>query len=68
MGFGPNSSAGHSNRVFSVKFHPEDPNVLLSGGWDNTIQIWDLRTGFSERSIYGPHLAGDSLDIQVRAL
>jgi COMPASS component SWD3 len=25
---------GHSNRVFAVKF--KDPNVLMSGGWDNT--------------------------------
>lgn len=31
------SHPGHSNRVFAVKFHPQDPNVLLSGGWDRTI-------------------------------
>ena len=37
---------------------------MISGGWDNTVQIWDIRTGFSERSIYGPHLCGDSMDIQ----
>lgn len=34
---------GHSNRVFSVKFDKDDENLLVSGGWDNTIQIWDLR-------------------------
>ena len=28
---------GHSNRVFSVKFNPYDPNVIISGGWDNTL-------------------------------
>lgn len=55
--------AGHSNRVFTVKFHPEDPNVLLSAGWDNTIQIWDLRTEGAVRSIFGPHICGDSVDI-----
>jgi len=43
MGFGPQSAPGHSNRIFCVKFHPNDPNVLLSGGWDTTIQIWDTR-------------------------
>jgi len=64
MGFGPNSSAGHSNRIFSCKYHPGDPNIIVSGGWDNTVQIWDARTGFSQRSIYGPHLCGDSLDLQ----
>jgi WD40 repeat protein len=64
QGYGPMASTGHSNRVFSVKFHPGDPNVVLSGGWDNTVLVWDARTGTSVRSIYGPHLCGDSLDIQ----
>ena len=31
-------SAGHSNRIFSLKFVPQDPQLLLSAGWDNTIQ------------------------------
>jgi hypothetical protein len=30
---------GHSNRVFSLKFLHDVPNVLLSGGWDNTVQV-----------------------------
>jgi hypothetical protein len=30
---------GHSNRVFSIKFKNNDPNILISGGWDNTIQV-----------------------------
>jgi WD40 repeat protein len=50
--------------VFSVKFHPSEAgNVLVSGGWDNTVQIWDVRVGYSVRSIYGPHICGDSLDV-----
>lgn len=28
---------GHSNRIFSVKFNPNDSNMLVSGGWDNTL-------------------------------
>ncbi|KAI8853417.1 WD40-repeat-containing domain protein [Chytridium lagenaria] len=51
------------NRVFSVKFHPTDPNVLVSGGWDNTLQIWDVRVGHSVRSIFGPHICGDAVDL-----
>lgn len=58
------TTAGHSNRIFSMKFHPTDENVIISGGWDNTIQIWDLRVKHSVRGIYGPHIAGDALDIQ----
>mmetsp|Transcript_66048 Transcript_66048/g.130971 ORF Transcript_66048/g.130971 Transcript_66048/m.130971 type:complete len:488 (-) Transcript_66048:197-1660(-) len=55
-------SGGHSNRIFSVKFDPEDPQVLYSGGWDNTVQIWDLRTSTPQASFYGPHMCGDGLD------
>ncbi|CAM9752483.1 unnamed protein product, partial [Chrysoparadoxa australica] len=61
--YGSSATPGHSNRVFSVKFNPRDPEVLLSGGWDNTVQIWDMRVGHSVRSIFGPHLSGDALDI-----
>jgi COMPASS component SWD3 len=56
-------SSGHSNRIFSCKFVSTDPNMVISGGWDNTVQIWDIRTGYSVRSFYGPHICGDSIDI-----
>jgi COMPASS component SWD3 len=52
------AGAGHSNRVYCVKFRPGDTHTLMSGGWDNTIQIWDTRVGTSVRSIYGPHICG----------
>ena len=61
---GVGGKSGHSNRVFWVKFDRENENVLLSGGWDNTIQIWDLREGAAVRSIYGPIIWGDSIDIK----
>eukprot|EP00826_Nyctotherus_ovalis_P064278 TRINITY_DN9424_c0_g2_i17.p1 TRINITY_DN9424_c0_g2~~TRINITY_DN9424_c0_g2_i17.p1 ORF type:complete len:203 (-),score=64.82 TRINITY_DN9424_c0_g2_i17:145-753(-) len=57
------TNEGHSNRVFSVKF-TEDPNVLLSGGWDNAIFIWDLREKKSVGLLYGPHICGDSIDLR----
>lgn len=40
--------------------------VLLLTGWDNTVQIWDLRAGHSVRSIYGPHICGDALDVNAQ--
>jgi COMPASS component SWD3 len=55
---------GHSNRIFSIKFHPEDQNIMLSCGWDNTIYFWDLRDSKSFASCYGPAVTGDSLDIK----
>jgi len=36
----------------------------MSAGWDNTVQIWDIRAKKSVRYIYGPHICGDSLDIK----
>lgn len=54
---------GHSNRVFSVKFTHDD-HILLSGGWDNTVQIWDTREGCAVRSLHGMHICGDALDIK----
>jgi COMPASS component SWD3 len=56
-------TAGHSNRVFALRFHPSDENIFLSGGWDNTVQIWDIRENHAVKRIYGPHICGDSLDI-----
>lgn len=34
---------GHSNRIFSMKFNPLDSNIIVSGGWDNVLQVDDLR-------------------------
>lgn len=58
------SQPGHSNRVFSVLFNKESDNMLISGGWDNTLQIYDVRERSIVSSIYGPHICGDALDIK----
>jgi WD40 repeat protein len=57
------ASPGHSNRIFSCKCVPGDENMIATGGWDNTVQLWDIRAGASVRSFYGPHICGDALDI-----
>jgi len=46
---------GHTDRVLAVAFSPRDP-VLVSGGSDRTLRVWDLRTG-ATTAILGP-LAG----------
>lgn len=58
------SQPGHSNRIFSVMFNKESTNMLVSGGWDNTLQIYDVREGSIVASLYGPHICGDALDIK----
>ncbi|KAJ8043594.1 Dynein assembly factor with WDR repeat domains 1 [Holothuria leucospilota] len=56
---------GHRCRVFSIKFHPKEVSEFVSGGWDDTLQFWDVRQEHSLRKLYGPHICGDSLDIDV---
>jgi COMPASS component SWD3 len=63
VGFGVKAAPGHSNRIFSIKYVARDERLILSGGWDNTVQVWDTRKGGAVHSIHGPHLCGDALDI-----
>jgi len=53
---------GHSNRIFSIKFTREHPNMFISGGWDSSLFIWDLRQKKYIDAMYGPNISGDSLD------
>ena len=54
---------GHSNRVFCIKFLPDNPNLFLSAGWDGVALKWDIRTRNPVGYIYGPKIYGDSLDV-----
>jgi WD40 repeat protein len=61
------AGGSHSNRIFAVCFHPLEYDIILSGGWDNTIQIWDARVSGAGhgavRSMFGAHLCGDALQV-----
>ncbi|XP_060071699.1 uncharacterized protein LOC132551564 [Ylistrum balloti] len=59
-------SAGCSMRVFALKFHPETEPIFVTGGWESHLKIWDSRIGDQPvvRTIHGPHICGDSLDIR----
>ena len=59
------TSSGHSNRIYAIKYSPVDDNTLFSAGWDNTVQVWDVRTQHAIHSLYGPHVCGDSLDVSA---
>ncbi|XP_040212138.1 uncharacterized WD repeat-containing protein alr3466-like [Rana temporaria] len=54
---------GHRSRVFALKFHPHSEMNFISGGWDNTVQFWDIRQRHSIKRLSGPHVCGDALDI-----
>jgi len=53
----------HSNRVFSVKFNPFDRNMLVSGGWDANVNVYDIRARRAVHQLFGPNLSGEAIDI-----
>ncbi|EFJ51515.1 hypothetical protein VOLCADRAFT_103424 [Volvox carteri f. nagariensis] len=59
------TTTGHTNNVFSLAWQPDDPQILLSGGWDNRVLVWDLRVHRSVRAISGPHICGDAVDVHA---
>ena len=62
---------GHERTPWTVKFHPRDNRVLASGSLDQTVRIWDLRSGRELRrqsfdfvvSCIGFHSSGELLAI-----
>lgn len=34
---------GHKGKTLSVQWHPQNPNLLASGGFDGEVKIWDIR-------------------------
>lgn len=34
---------GHKGKTLCVKWHPQNPNLLASGGFDGEVKVWDIR-------------------------
>lgn len=43
--------AGHSGSVLSVSWHPHGENILVSGGSDGAVRIWDVRRSASSLGV-----------------
>ncbi|KAL3267736.1 hypothetical protein HHI36_006863 [Cryptolaemus montrouzieri] len=54
---------GPTSRVFAGRFNPASSTEFLTGGWDATILLWDLRHPHAIRYISGVHLCGEGLDV-----
>ncbi|CAG5099982.1 Similar to wdr5: WD repeat-containing protein 5 homolog (Dictyostelium discoideum) [Cotesia congregata] len=55
----------HRMRIFSAKFHHIYENLIITGGWDDTLRIWDRRVDSgSIKVMKGPHICGDAIDIR----
>ncbi|XP_046383352.1 uncharacterized protein LOC124153961 isoform X2 [Ischnura elegans] len=62
----PDSSEGHSARIFCVRCDPVERSVIYTGGWDDIVKVWDTRKpkGVTQ-NLYGPHICGsDAIDVQ----
>ena len=53
----------HTNKIFSCKFVPDGTNVIYSGGWDNAVRFWDVRSGAKTNGLLGPQINGESVDL-----
>ena len=61
---GDSYTVGHTNRIFCITKVPGDDNMFISGGWDGTMFMWDIRSSNCVRTVFGPNVSGDSLDIK----
>lgn len=65
-GYANEDSSFHGLRIFCVKFHPESDNIIVSGGWDGLVKIWDTRThGGCVSNLRGPYICGEAIDIKA---
>ena len=55
---------GHANRINAVRFSPDDPKALASAGWDNTLRVWDVRSGKLTFTAMGAYVCGDAVDVR----
>ena len=46
-----------------------DPNLFFTGGWDDTVRLWDIRIKDTYvRKFSGPSISADSLDLKGNIL
>lgn len=49
----PCSPQGHTEKIYSVKFHPLASDILASSSYDMSLRIWNLRSGQQELKLDG---------------
>lgn len=47
------SSPGHTEKIYSLRFHPLAADILASSSYDLTIRIWDLQAGTERLRLQG---------------
>ncbi|XP_061455796.1 coronin-7 isoform X1 [Rhineura floridana] len=44
---------GHTEKIYSIKFHPLAADILASSSYDMSVRIWDVRGGRQELTLDG---------------
>lgn len=47
------STPGHTEKIYSLRFHPLAADVLASSSYDLTVRIWDLKVGAERLRLQG---------------
>ena len=53
---------GHTNRVFALWYLHDNASLILSGGWDGMIFLWDIRESKPVKNFVGSKIGGKSID------
>lgn len=61
---GTSFTTGHLDQIHSVVFDKSDNNVVLTGGRDKRILLWDVRTSQCSQMVVEPLILGDAVDIR----
>jgi len=57
--------AAHIHGVYTLKYHPHNNNIFVTGGWDNHLKICNSRRkNDAIKTIHGTHEYGDRLDLK----
>ncbi|KAK2833452.1 hypothetical protein Q5P01_017341 [Channa striata] len=44
---------GHTEKIYSIKFHPLASGLLVSSSYDLTVRLWNLKSGEQVKSLIG---------------
>lgn len=44
---------GHTEKIYSIRFHPVASDLLVSSSYDMTVRIWELSTGWEALCLQG---------------
>jgi WD40 repeat protein len=62
------SEVRHSSRIYAVVYDPDNPNQLVTAGWDTRVLFWDVRQENFVHNFSGPNVCGDAIDVRQNFL